>query len=145
MLSRMITFDATEPAGNRSCRRGISSWRTCPAPGRVRHRCCCSSCTRTLPHPVALCSPWIRERSCFAFVSACSVDPAPLSDDLCFRMRDTYLACNTTTRFGAPFNQESSSLHRAHSRSRLGANPCGQPASLVFGSPGRPGDERLNI
>lgn len=61
------------------------------------------------------------------------------------RRRDTHLAWRTTTRFGAPFSQESSSLHKAHSLSKLGARPCGQPASLVFGSPGRPGDDRLNI
>lgn len=59
--------------------------------------------------------------------------------------KDAHLAWRTTTRFGAPFSQESSSLHRAHSRSKLGARPCGQPASLVFGSPVRPGDDRLNI
>lgn len=54
----LITFDATEPAAIQSCRRGISSWRTCPALDRVPRRCCCSSCKRTLPHPAAPCCPW---------------------------------------------------------------------------------------
>lgn len=35
----------------------------------------------------------------------------------------THLAWRTTTRFGAPFSQESSSLHRAHNLSKLGARP----------------------
>lgn len=56
-----------------------------------------------------------------------------------------HLACRTTTRFEAPFSQESSSLQRAQSLSKLGANPCGHPTSLVFGSPGRPGDDKLKI
>lgn len=56
-----------------------------------------------------------------------------------------HLTCRTTTRLEAPFSQESSSLQRAHSLSKLGANPCGHPTSLVFGSPGRPGDDKLKI